>query len=89
MKELRGVQHLAEHCLDDWESESMFGVLSGEDYARMRLSGHLQLFEEEADTLDKGLLIYKIATYAIGVAGGFLSFMSLEVCSVNFSKLAS
>ena len=25
------------------------------------------------------LLVYKIATYAIGVIGGFLSFMSLEV----------
>ena len=79
MKQLRGVEHLAEHCLEDWDSESKFGVLSGQDYAQMRLAGHLELFEEEADSLDKKLLVYKIATYAIGVIGGFLSFMSLEV----------
>ena len=79
MKAMRGVEHLAEHCLEDWDSESKFGVLSGEDYANMRLSGHLQLFEDEADSLDKQLLLFKISTYAIGVVGGFLSFMSLEV----------
>ncbi len=36
-------------------------------------------FEEEADKLDNRLLYFKIATYAIGVTGGFLSFLSLEV----------
>jgi hypothetical protein len=86
MKEMKGVEGLAEHCLEDWESESKFGVLSGEDYAHNRLSGHLQLFEEEADSWDRGLLLYKIATYAIGVIGGFLSFMSLEVRLVSLFR---
>ena len=38
--------------------------------------------EQEADGLDRGILWFKIATYALGVAGGMLSFLSLEVAQL-------
>ncbi len=93
MRNHKGVKEHADHNLEDWDSEVKFGTLSGEDYANLRLGGHLQLFEEEADKLDKRLLVYKIATYAIGVVGGFLSFLSLEVriarANLTFSFLVA
>jgi hypothetical protein len=79
LKQLEGVKEHADHNLEDWDSEIKFGTLSGEDYANYRLNGQLQLLEEEADKLDWRLLYYKVATYAIGAVGGFLSFLSLEV----------
>ncbi len=70
---------VAETNLEDLDSEVRFGQLSGEDYANLRLGVHREMYEEEADWLDRGILWYKIATYVLGVAGGMLSFLSLEV----------
>jgi hypothetical protein len=81
MKRLSGVKEVAHHTLEDFESEIKFGQLSGEDYATVRLNVYRERYEAKADDLDWVLLIYKVATYAIGAVSGFLSYMGLEVRS--------
>jgi hypothetical protein len=78
-KKLRGVKEIANDSLTEWVSEVRYGTLSGSDYADLRLKVCLKRFEDEADRLEKRLFCYKVAVYGIGVAGGILSLIGLEV----------
>jgi hypothetical protein len=81
LKKLRGVKEIADDSLEEWVSEVRYGTLSGSDYADLRLKVSLKRFEDEADRLEKRLFCYKIAIYGIGVAGGIMSLIGLEVRS--------
>jgi hypothetical protein len=85
MKRLSGVKEVAHHTLEDLDSETKFGQLSGEDYADIRLDVYLDLFEREADAKDWLLLFYKVATYFIGAVSGFLSYMGLQASDSSLS----
>ena len=79
MKKLGGVKEVAHHTLEKFDSEIKFGQLSGDDYAHMRLDLYREGYEDDADSLDRKLLVYKVVTYAIGAVSGFLSYAGLEV----------
>ena len=79
MNKLHGVKEVADHTLEDLESEVKFGQLSGDDYVDVRLRVYLDRFEEEADGLDRVLLFYKVSTYVMGAVSGFLSYVGFEV----------
>ncbi len=79
LKRLDGVREVAERNLKDMDSELSFRRLGGEDYVTIRLSTQLDDFEAGSDRLDTRILWYKVVSYVIGVMGGFLVVLSLEV----------